>query len=229
MGYIYKATNVVNGKVYIGQTIRTVEARWKDHAWDANRKDGPKYCSSFHQALRKYSIDNFTIEEIEECEDCLLDEREVFWIDFYHSTDNRYGYNLTTGGCGGYLRTPETEETRLKKSEVKTGYKNPFFGRHHTNKHRSCISTPVVSFTDDGRIYKYYVSQIAANRDGYQQSHITNCVKGKVLHHGKTPEGTRLQWRNATESESDVVRACFIENNVECLTSQEYQKYSKGA
>lgn len=229
MGYIYKVTNVVNGKVYIGQTMRTIEARWKDHNWDSNNKNGPKYCSSFHNAIRKYSADSFIVEEVEECDNSLLNEREVFWIAFYNSADNCHGYNLTTGGDGGYLRAPETDETKAKKSKVKIGCNNPFFGKHHTNTHRSCISTPVVSFTDDGRIYKYYVSQIAAKCDGYHQSHITNCVKGKVLHHGKTPNGMRLQWRNATESESDVIKACFIEHDVECLTSQEYQEYCKGA
>lgn len=229
MGYIYKATNVVNGKVYIGQTSGTVEARWKAHIWAANNKNGFRYNSLLHKAIKKYTADCFTIEAIEECETSLLNDREIYWIDYYHATDRDFGYNIQSGGCNTFDRTPESSQTRAKKAAVQMGENNSFFGKHHTNKHRSCISTPVVSFTDDGRIYKYYVSQIAANRDGYQQSHITNCVKGKVLHHGKTPEGMRLQWRNATESESDVIRACFIENDVECLTSQEYQEYSKGA
>lgn len=228
MGYIYKATNVANGKVYIGQTIWTVEERWKDHLWDAN-KAVCKYNSRLHKAIKKYTPLYFVVETVEQCDDSLLNEREVYWISSYNSTDRNFGYNIQRGGSNALYRVHESAITNAKKSVAQLGENNSFFGRHHTNKHRSCISTPVVSFTDDGRIYKYYVSQIAANRDGYQQSHITNYVKGKVLHHGKMPEGMRLQWRNATESESDVIRACFIEKNVECLTSQEYQKYSKGA
>ena len=228
MGYIYKVTNIVNGKVYIGQTKRTIEDRWEDHNWDAGNKNGPRYCGSFHNALRKYSTDNFTIEELEACDDSLLNEREQYWIRVHNSFDHHYGYNLTNGGDSGYRKAPEGVETRAKKAFVQLGTNNSFFGKHHTNKHRSCISTPVVSFTDDGRIYKYYVSQIAARCDGYHQSHITNCVNGKVLHHGKTPEGMRLQWRNATESESDVLRVCFIEHDVVCLTPKEYIEYCKG-
>lgn len=230
MGYIYKATNVVNGKVYIGQTMRTVEVRWKEHLWDANHKNGFKYNSQFHRAIKKYTTESFTIEEIEECDDSLLNEREIYWISFYNSTDRNHGYNIQDGGRNTFDRVADSSETRAKKSEAQTGENNSFFGKHHTNTHRSCISAPVVAFTDDGRVYKYYVSQIAAGRDGFQQSHITDCVRQRrYKHHGKTPDGLKLRWRNATESESDVIRACFIEMNVECLTSQEYQKYSKGA
>ena len=230
MGYIYKATNVVNGKVYIGQTVRTVEARWKAHLWSANNKNGFRYNSLLHKAIKKYTADSFTIEAIEECDDSLLNEREIYWIDFYHATDRNFGYNIQDGGRNTFDRVAESSATRTKKSEAQMGTNNSFFGKHHTNTHRSCISTPVVSFTDDGLIYKYYVSQIAAGHDGFQQSHITDCIRQRrYKHHGKTPDGKKLKWRNATESESDVIKACFIENDVECLTSQEYQEYCKGA
>ena len=60
MGYIYKVTNNINGKMYIGQTRRTIEQRWKQHIYDSfnNSLD----TSAFHCAIRKYGIEAFKIE-----------------------------------------------------------------------------------------------------------------------------------------------------------------------
>ena len=99
MGYIYKITNNINGKVYIGKTTKTVEERWKGHLKKKNYKK-----NKFYNALNKYGIDNFTIEEIEECDDDLLNEQEIYWINFYNSYEN--GYNSTGGGDGGIKITP---------------------------------------------------------------------------------------------------------------------------
>lgn len=90
-GFIYKITNKVNGKVYIGQTRYTVEARWKQH----QHKQDKTY---FHNAIRKYGVDSFTVETLEECDVELLNEREIFYISKYNTFD--YGYNLTIGGDG---------------------------------------------------------------------------------------------------------------------------------
>lgn len=49
--------------------------------------------------MKKYRIDNFNIIELEECENGLLDEREIYWISYYNSYNN--GYNMTTGGDRG--------------------------------------------------------------------------------------------------------------------------------
>lgn len=93
MGYIYKITNNINGKIYIGKTTRTIRERWKEHLEQTNYKK-----SKFYNALNKYGIDNFTIEEIEECDDSILNEKEIYWINFYNSYEN--GYNSTGGGDG---------------------------------------------------------------------------------------------------------------------------------
>lgn len=90
-GYIYKITNKVNGKSYIGQTRYTVEFRWRQHQ---HKKDN----CYFHNAIHKYGIENFTIETLEECEVSKLDEREIFYIAKYNTF--KEGYNLTIGGDG---------------------------------------------------------------------------------------------------------------------------------
>ena len=64
MGYIYKHTNKKNGKVYIGKTLDKPEDRWRDHVNEAN---SGKYNYRFHNAIRKYGEDAFSMEIIEKC------------------------------------------------------------------------------------------------------------------------------------------------------------------
>lgn len=100
MGSIYKITNSVNGKVYIGQTMRKPEDRWRQHINNSMRETSRDYNSYFHNAIRKYGKEVFVFEEIERCDNTELDIREIFWIDYYQSFNNKYGYNLTLGGQG---------------------------------------------------------------------------------------------------------------------------------
>lgn len=95
-GFIYKITNRVNGKVYIGQTRFTVEHRFKQHIknYNVEHRMQPLY-----MAFAKYGIENFTVETVEECSIEKLDEREIFWIAKYDSFKN--GYNATLGGTKG--------------------------------------------------------------------------------------------------------------------------------
>ena len=92
MGYIYKISNNINSKVYIGQTTRTIQERFSEH------KNFAKNGSNFliHKNMRKNGIENFFVEKIEECPNNLLDNRERYWIQYYNSYYN--GYNATTGG-----------------------------------------------------------------------------------------------------------------------------------
>lgn len=91
---IYKITNQVNNKCYIGQSI-CIEKRWKEHIYEAEKGD-KNY--KLYLAIRKYGIDNFTFEVIEECSEKDLNEKEIFYIKKYDSYLN--GYNSTLGGQG---------------------------------------------------------------------------------------------------------------------------------
>ena len=100
-GYIYKVKNLRNNKVYIGQTVRTVEQRWQEHIQKAfsDKKQDIHY---FQQAIRKYGPANFKVSIIATAENREeLDDKEKYYIQFFNSTDSRYGYNLTPGGQGG--------------------------------------------------------------------------------------------------------------------------------
>lgn len=118
MPYIYKITNTTNGKVYIGKTLHTVEERWAEHRNDFLKDRCSK--RPLYSAMRKYGIDNFEIEAIEECEDTVLSERERYWIEVYGSF--KHGYNATMGGDGKqYLDYDLIVETyRNTKSQRKT-------------------------------------------------------------------------------------------------------------
>ena len=105
-GYIYKVTNKVNGKVYIGQTIQSVKARWQRHCNTKNKSKGEMQMQ-IKRAILKYGKENFTIETLEECDSALLNARERYYISYFDSYKN--GYNSTEGGQDGVkpLQTPE--------------------------------------------------------------------------------------------------------------------------
>lgn len=87
---IYKVTNKVNGKVYIGQSV-DIGRRWRQHM----TAEDDIY---FHKAIQKYGVENFIWEVIEQCKKSELDERESYWIEYYDSFNK--GYNCTRGGDG---------------------------------------------------------------------------------------------------------------------------------
>lgn len=105
MGFIYKITNILNEKVYIGQTRCSVDGRWKEHIDCSYNKSSSAYDGYLHRAIRKYGVSAFLVEQIEECDNSMLDEREIYWIKQYHSMGK--GYNLTHGGGGRFLYTEE--------------------------------------------------------------------------------------------------------------------------
>jgi group I intron endonuclease len=119
--FIYKTTNLVNGKIYIGQTIG----------------DRPNYIGSgklLKAAINKYGKENFKREILEYCDNVdHMNEREVIWIARYDSTNQKIGYNLEHGGNGKGKVNEETkkkmrgrkvsEETIKKMSEAQKGRK----------------------------------------------------------------------------------------------------------
>ena len=104
MGYIYKITNLINNKIYIGQTVRKAQSRWNQHIIDAENVKDNNY---FHNAILKYGKENFALTILEECQNDNLNEREKYWINYYDSYN--HGYNSTLGG-DGYLKYNITTE-----------------------------------------------------------------------------------------------------------------------
>lgn len=90
---IYKITNNINGHCYIGQSV-DIKTRWHHHRnYPVENSNYPLYL-----AFKKYGLDNFSFEIVEECEISELDEKEIFYIQQFNSYEN--GYNQTLGGSG---------------------------------------------------------------------------------------------------------------------------------
>lgn len=88
---IYKYTNKINGKVYIGQTIH-IERRYAEHIWMSNWKN-PTYISILARAIKRYGIENFTVEVIAGCYSAeRASELEIFYINYFDSLNS--GYNI---------------------------------------------------------------------------------------------------------------------------------------
>ena len=91
-GVIYKAVNKINGHTYVGQTIRGVDCRWRQHCNIAKHSS----TTTLSYAIRKYGEGAFRLEMLEECSESNLNEREIFWIK--HLGTYKDGYNCTEGG-----------------------------------------------------------------------------------------------------------------------------------
>ena len=93
---IYKITNRINNKVYIGQSTN-IQKRWINHQSTSRNPNEAGYNYPLYQAMRKYGIDNFTFEILEECTQQQLNEREKYWIQYYNAYGDG-GYNQKEGG-----------------------------------------------------------------------------------------------------------------------------------
>lgn len=100
MFYIYKITNDVNDKVYVGKTSMSIDRRWGVHRRDSKKERCKK--RPLYSAIREYGVEHFSIELIETVDDAVVaSEREMYWIGRYNSFE--CGYNATLGGLGKFL------------------------------------------------------------------------------------------------------------------------------
>lgn len=96
MAYIYRIWNDINNKSYIGKTELTIQKRWEQHKKDSQRADFQN--RPLYKAIRKYGIEHFHIEEVEQCDSKIVNSKEIYWIEYYGTFKN--GYNATLGGDG---------------------------------------------------------------------------------------------------------------------------------
>lgn len=123
--FVYKVTNQVNGKVYIGKTTkRNIRIRWREHIQEAER--GGK--TPFKRALRKYGYDKFVLEPLCEVRTLTeLNEEEARFIALYQSQIPEKGYNLTGGGDGGSWWTGKKRSPESIAKMVDTRRRNGTF------------------------------------------------------------------------------------------------------
>lgn len=186
---IYKATNKVNGKSYIG-----FDSKWPRrqivHKCCAGRGDTQK----FYHAIRKYGFENFEWEVLEQSEDreFLLNERESYYIDYYDSIKS--GYNTTKGGEANKGWKP-SEETRRKISEANKGKKAWNKGKSSpwtAKRNKDNVGKPIVGLqkeyriTDpEGKVYNVKGLKEFCKKHGLHAGNMCSVASGKLKHYKK--------------------------------------------
>ena len=130
-GYIYLTTNLINGKIYVGQHISL--------SFDE------KYAGSgtiLQKAFKKYGRENFSTEILYECNSQEeLDEKEMYYIELMQSTDSNIGYNIKLGGGN----SPCADSVKKKISEIEKANPNrAMLGRKHTQETRDLMSQKAI-------------------------------------------------------------------------------------
>lgn len=156
-GVIYKATNIVNGKIYIGQTIRSLSRRITEHGKPSSSK------SALTRAILKYGKDSFTFEVIDSAltkND--LDSLEMRYISEYGSINKSVGYNIASGGSiGNPFKGFSKEEYDIVKEKISKTLKSKWESSSTDHK------MSVLSRLDEGR--NKYVSSLT-NEDKERMS-----------------------------------------------------------
>jgi group I intron endonuclease len=206
---IYKITNSVNDKVYIGQTVESLKKRWNRHTWVCTIK---RNAMAITNAIVKYGKENFSIEEIDKADDIEeLNEKEIYYINLYKSMSPN-GYNLTTGGNNKRL----SEETKRKISESNKGRK----ASEETIK-RLSESHKGIKMSEESR------NKLSMTNKGKKPSE--NTIKGSIEHNQKTytmisPNGEVVTFTN--------MKLFCLENNLSnsklCLVASGKRRSHKG-
>lgn len=125
-GIIYMHTNKLNGKSYIGQTIYTLEKRFKEHVCESENKKHKAYNTHFHNALRKYGVENFESKILDVAFSKEgLNAKEQFWILWYGTFGNGYNHNIGGGSGRCSKEAREKLSKSLQGNKYRLGTKMP--------------------------------------------------------------------------------------------------------
>ena len=219
---IYKITNKVNNKCYIGQSIN-IQRRWYQEKNKAFNENDTAYNQLLSKAFRKYGLDNFTFEVLEELAPEQLNEREEYWINHFNSLTPR-GYNTHKGGRYTYQPNPTTNSmltleevveikqllryTEIPMSHIANEYKISLSAINAIAKGRSWqdkkdvyplrasenYQKEIGQYTREGQLVAIYPSvSIAAKETGINISSISKICRTR----GETDRKTagRYMWR----------------------------------
>lgn len=158
MGYIYKITNTLNGKAYIGQTVKKVEYRINQHF---NRSS----CPVLRNAIEKYGRDAFRVEILHEVLDIFMDDLETAEIK-KHNTLSPNGYNLEGGGHANKTRSPEIGQkiSAAKKGKTLSLEHRQKLSESHKGKSLSPETRKKISDAHKGKIKSPETRKKLSNR-----------------------------------------------------------------
>lgn len=227
---IYKITNKVNGKVYIGQSI-SIEHRWAAHKSAAFRKASEEYNRPLYASIRKYGLENFDFSVVEECQPIELNEKEIYWINYYQSNDMLRGYNLTPGGNQAVTLVPEElykkweegltvgELVKLFKVNRTTiskwlsnldSYNTVESHRRSTLKqlNNSDDLQPIYQYDLKGNFIKEWLSYHQIERElGFNRNCISRCCRGEYF----SSNGYRWAYKNKPLVSKEEFYKCFLQ------------------
>ena len=157
---IYKATNKITGKCYIGQTIQKLEKRIQNHLRDSEKNK--KNQRPFLLSIKKYGIESFVFEEIDRANSTKdLDTKEIYWIEELN-TISPSGYNITAGGQGTRMITTgefsknvsqglknsekwnKTKNSEEYQEKIKNKFYGYFKGKKFSDEHKRKIWENVI-------------------------------------------------------------------------------------
>lgn len=216
-GIIYKYTNRINGKVYIGQTTNE-EKRKKDHR-------GAYIDSPFHRAIRKYGFENFDYEVVFETISSdpdrlkfLLNTMEIYFIRKYNSY-GKGGYNCTLGG-GGSLGRKQTEEAKRKISVKNTG-------RVPSEETRKKMSIASKNMSAETR-RKLSIAGTGRKHTEEAKRKISEKNKGKPKNFSEEWKQKHLERTSKLTAQytKDGVLVCTYKSTREAVTLNNYGKYA---
>lgn len=162
---VYKITNIINGKSYIGQSIN-IHKRWKREIDDSNNINSRCYDYPLMRAFRKYGVNNFKFEIIEECEKEELNQKEIYWIDYFNTFFN--GYNQTLGGDTS-LRQPKEKVVGVITDLTNTNMS------HKDIAIKWDISKEMVQGINTGRYWKHNVDYPLQKRQNSKKYYCKKC------------------------------------------------------
>ena len=125
---IYLITNLINNKKYVGQSLN-IQKRWNQHRSAAFNPKNKSYNYPLYQAFRKYGIDNFSFEILEECNFADLNNKEEYYVKFYNTLSNQ-GYNQVLVGQGGTTLTPAIVLSIIEELQYNTNDNTETIGQH---------------------------------------------------------------------------------------------------
>jgi group I intron endonuclease len=149
---IYLVTNKKNGKVYVGQTSQSPDARWRNHQSCAKRGED----NYFYRAIRQHGSDNFSIDLLSEVETKTdADYLEHLFILCLKANDREFGYVGTEGGDGRYNPNKETRQKR--KETILEGYRK---GRKPTKLRKDISTETIIELYRQGGSHREIAKQL---------------------------------------------------------------------
>lgn len=212
MAYIYQIVNDINQKVYVGKTEFSIEKRFKEHCQDAFKDRNEK--RPLYSAMRKYGIEHFHIELIEETDN--PEEREIYWIENKRSFKN--GYNATMGGDGkkyidynlviSTYKEVQTIKDTAKILNISADSVSNILHQNNVN----IISSSEIMIKKYGKITNMYslddefLRSFSSTNEAAQymiDNNLTNCKKSTIKQHitevctGRRKTAAKYKWKYA--------------------------------